>query len=106
MIGSSGRSPRNCRRKAMPGASGCFSAGAAREKRRAGAEWVSRRARLGQAGRIALIGPTFHDVREVMVEGRVRPALACRTSARSMKRRAGVWSGPMARRRMLFGGRS
>jgi phage terminase large subunit-like protein len=38
-------------------------------KTRAGAEWAARRARLGLSGRIALIGPTFHDVREVMVEG-------------------------------------
>ncbi len=38
-------------------------------KTRAGAEWVSRLARSGRARRIALIGPTFHDVREVMVEG-------------------------------------
>lgn len=38
-------------------------------KTRAGAEWVSRLARKGQAGRIALVGPTFHDVREVMAEG-------------------------------------
>lgn len=38
-------------------------------KTRAGAEWVSALARSGAARRIALIGPTFHDVREVMVEG-------------------------------------
>jgi phage terminase large subunit-like protein len=38
-------------------------------KTRAGAEWVSEMARRGRAGRIALIGPTFHDVREVMIEG-------------------------------------
>ena len=38
-------------------------------KTRAGAEWVSELARWGRAGRIALIGPTFHDVREVMIEG-------------------------------------
>jgi phage terminase large subunit-like protein len=38
-------------------------------KTRAGAEWASAEARTGRAGRIALIAPTFHDVREVMVEG-------------------------------------
>lgn len=38
-------------------------------KTRAGAEWVSARVRQRLSGRIALIGPTFHDVREVMVEG-------------------------------------
>lgn len=38
-------------------------------KTRSGAEWVSRLVREGRAGRIALIGPTFHDVREVMIEG-------------------------------------
>ncbi len=38
-------------------------------KTRAGAEWVAAQARRRAAGRIALIGPTFHDVREVMVEG-------------------------------------
>ncbi len=38
-------------------------------KTRAGAEWVSAQALGGRAGRIALVGPTFHDVREVMIEG-------------------------------------
>lgn len=38
-------------------------------KTRAGAEWVSALARKQSAGRIALVAPTFHDVREVMVEG-------------------------------------
>ncbi len=36
-------------------------------KTRAGAEWVARRAREG--GRIALVGQSLHDVREVMIEG-------------------------------------
>ena len=36
-------------------------------KTRAGAEWVADRAR--DAGRIALIGQSLHDVREVMIEG-------------------------------------
>jgi phage terminase large subunit-like protein len=38
-------------------------------KTRAGAEWISEQARSGRARRIALVGPTFHDVREVMIEG-------------------------------------
>jgi phage terminase large subunit-like protein len=46
-----------------------FMGGRGAGKTRAGAEWVSGLARRGQAGRIALIGPTFHDVREVMIEG-------------------------------------
>ena len=36
-------------------------------KTRAGAEWVADRAREG--GRIALVGQSLHDVREVMIEG-------------------------------------
>ncbi|MDP1912638.1 DNA-packaging protein [Brevundimonas sp.] len=36
-------------------------------KTRAGAEWVADRARAG--GRIALVGQSLHDVREVMIEG-------------------------------------
>ena len=36
-------------------------------KTRAGAEWVAGQART--AGRIALVGPSLHDVREVMIEG-------------------------------------
>lgn len=47
-----------------------FLGGRGAGKTRAGAEWVSHLARSGRAGRIALIGPTFHDVREVMLEGR------------------------------------
>src|SRR5262249_35868810 len=46
-----------------------FQGGRGAGKTRAGAEWVSSLARHGHAKRIALIGPTFHDVREVMVEG-------------------------------------
>ena len=46
-----------------------FLGGRGAGKTRAGAEWVARRARLGLSRRIALIGPTFHDVREVMIEG-------------------------------------
>lgn len=46
-----------------------FMGGRGAGKTRAGAEWVSEIARRGYARRIALIGPTFHDVREVMVQG-------------------------------------
>ena len=46
-----------------------FMGGRGSGKSRAGAEWVAAQARRRAAGRIALIGPTFHDVREVMVEG-------------------------------------
>src|SRR5262245_65379976 len=46
-----------------------FMGGRGAGKTRAGAEWVSAQARAAAAGRIALVGPTLHDVREVMVEG-------------------------------------
>lgn len=46
-----------------------FMGGLGAGKTRAGAEWVSGEARAGRFRRIALVGPTFHDVREVMVEG-------------------------------------
>ncbi len=46
-----------------------FLGGRGAGKTRAGAEWVGELARTGRAGRIALVGPTFHDVREVMIEG-------------------------------------
>ncbi|MFZ2029318.1 MAG: terminase family protein [Vitreimonas sp.] len=46
-----------------------FIGGRGAGKTRSGSEWISRLARKGLARRIALIGPTFHDVREVMVEG-------------------------------------
>jgi phage terminase large subunit-like protein len=46
-----------------------FIGGRGAGKTRSGAEWVRQLVRNGRARRIALIGPTFHDVREVMVEG-------------------------------------
>jgi phage terminase large subunit-like protein len=46
-----------------------FMGGRGAGKTRAGAEWVQHLARSKRAGRIALVGPTFHDVREVMIEG-------------------------------------
>lgn len=38
-------------------------------KTRAGAEWIRALVERGDARRVALIGPTLHDVREVMIEG-------------------------------------
>src|SRR5260370_41957078 len=38
-------------------------------KTRCGAEWVRKRARINPASRIALVGPTAADVRDVMIEG-------------------------------------
>lgn len=38
-------------------------------KTRAGAEWVQDEVTTGRAGRIALIGETFADAREVMIDG-------------------------------------
>ena len=46
-----------------------FMGGRGAGKTRAGAEWVNRMVRFGGYRRIALIGPTFGDVREVMIEG-------------------------------------
>ncbi|HYF23187.1 MAG TPA: terminase family protein [Caulobacteraceae bacterium] len=44
-----------------------FLGGRGAGKTRAGAEWLAARARPG--ARLALVGPTLHDVREVMAEG-------------------------------------
>jgi len=44
-----------------------FLGGRGAGKTRAGAEWLAGRARPG--ARLALVGPTLHDVREVMIEG-------------------------------------
>ncbi|MEO0607972.1 MAG: terminase family protein [Pseudomonadota bacterium] len=46
-----------------------FMGGRGAGKTRAGAEWTRFAALFGQAGRIALVGPTLGDVREVMVDG-------------------------------------
>ena len=47
-----------------------FLGGRGAGKTRAGAEWLTARAaEPGGAGRFALVGPTLHDVREVMVAG-------------------------------------
>ncbi|MGD9979875.1 MAG: DNA-packaging protein [Hyphomonadaceae bacterium] len=70
-----------------------FMGGRGAGKTRAGAEWVSGLARRGRAGRIALIGPTFHDVREVMIEGPsgVRSLPGARPRYEASRRRL-VWS--------------
>ncbi|MFN5480714.1 MAG: terminase large subunit domain-containing protein, partial [Brevundimonas sp.] len=44
-----------------------FMGGRGAGKTRAGAEWLSARAKT--EARLALVGPTLHDVREVMIEG-------------------------------------
>ena len=44
-----------------------FLGGRGAGKTRAGAEWLQQQATKG--GRLALVGPTLHDVREVMIEG-------------------------------------
>ena len=44
-----------------------FLGGRGAGKTRAGAEWLTRQAMRG--ARLALVGPTLHDVREVMIEG-------------------------------------
>ncbi|MGQ3316260.1 MAG: terminase large subunit domain-containing protein [Brevundimonas sp.] len=47
-----------------------FLGGRGAGKTRAGAEWLADQAHLlGRGGRLALIGPTLHDVREVMING-------------------------------------
>ncbi len=46
-----------------------FMGGRGAGKTRAGAEWVRAEVEAGRARRIALIGPTLSDVREVMIEG-------------------------------------
>lgn len=46
-----------------------FLGGRGAGKTRAGAEWVTERIRSGAARRVALVGATLRDVREVMVEG-------------------------------------
>lgn len=46
-----------------------FQGGRGAGKTRAGAEWLAARAEATPNGRFALVGPTMHDVREVMIEG-------------------------------------
>ena len=46
-----------------------FQGGRGAGKTRAGAEWLAARAEATPNGRFALVGPTQHDVREVMIDG-------------------------------------
>lgn len=46
-----------------------FQGGRGAGKTRAGAEWLAARAEATPGGVFALIGPTMHDLREVMIEG-------------------------------------
>jgi phage terminase large subunit-like protein len=59
-----------------------FIGGRGAGKTRAGAEWVRRLVRTGRARRIALIGPTFHDVRDYLIANVSAPP-------RSRRRRRG-----------------
>jgi phage terminase large subunit-like protein len=69
-----------------------FLGGRGAGKTRAGAEWVAEQARSKKAARIALIAPTFHDVREVMIEGHsgLRALPGVRPSYEASRRRL-VW---------------
>jgi phage terminase large subunit-like protein len=69
-----------------------FIGGRGAGKTRSGSEWVSGLARKGLARRIALIGPTFHDVREVMIEGAsgLRSATIARPAYEASRKRL-VW---------------
>lgn len=77
-------------------------AGRGAGKTLAGANWVADRAlALGKGGRIALIGATLHDVREVMIEGPSGLMSLPRWQA------TGRWKGPRfqpSRRRLSFPG--
>ena len=46
-----------------------FLGGRGAGKTRAASEWIVEKVEMGQAHSIALIGPTFQDVRDIMVEG-------------------------------------
>jgi hypothetical protein len=61
-------------------------------KTRAGAEWIREQVEWGGRRRIALIGPTFHDVREVMIEGP--------SGLRALSGRAPTWEA--VRRRLVW----
>lgn len=69
-----------------------FVGGRGAGKTRAGAEWTRYSAFFGGCGRIALVGPTLSDVREVMIEGAsglrlIEPNLALRPSYSVSRRR-------------------
>jgi phage terminase large subunit-like protein len=54
---------------AEPWSTWLFQGGRGAGKTRAGAEWLAARAEASPNGLFALVGPTQHDVREVMVDG-------------------------------------
>lgn len=68
-----------------------FLAGRGAGKTRAGAEWLGALARTRQAGRMALIGPTLHDAREVMVEGPSGLLATHKPPRHDVSRRRLVW---------------
>jgi phage terminase large subunit-like protein len=57
------------RAPAPPWSTWLFQGGRGAGKTRAGAEWLAARAEASPNGLFALVGPTQHDVREVMVDG-------------------------------------
>lgn len=70
-----------------------FLGGRGAGKTRAGAEWVRARVKAG-VRRIALVGPTFNDVREVMIDGPSGLAQIGRTSERpryEVSRKRLIW---------------
>ncbi len=75
-----------------------FMGGRGAGKTRAGAEWVAKAALSGRASRIALVGPTFHDVREVMIEGAsgIRGVHAARPSFEASRKRLSWPNGAQA----------
>ncbi|WP_299173594.1 terminase family protein [uncultured Brevundimonas sp.] len=87
-----------------------FLGGRGAGKTLAGASWIADMAeRLGPGGRLALIGATLHDVREVMIEGPSgvmslpRWTLAGPDGDRGLE--PGPWRGPVyqpSRRRLVF----
>ncbi len=70
-----------------------FLGGRGAGKTRAGAEWVTDLVWRRQARRIALVAPTFHDVREVMIEGPsgLRAPLRWRVPTYETSRRRLIW---------------
>ena len=75
-----------------------FMGGRGAGKTRAGAEWVRYMALFGGARRIALVGPTIADVREVMIEGE--------SGLKNLEWRHSPYEPPVyetSRRRLVFG---
>lgn len=71
-----------------------FMGGRGAGKTRAGAEWVRACVKAGLARRVALVGPTLGDVREVMIEGPSGLRSVCDANERpayNVSRRRLVW---------------